>query len=242
MICSCDASCFMRKILFFWLRFFTKHQQSITAQVISQFLRGICTRRPRLFTETLFLLHICKQILLWMHYPCSVHLDQFLQVSTFAGCWRNLWSRTRKRCTLSLVFINWLILQVWVLRRHLVACNWQSCELCGEFIAFPCHSIASPWANRWWQCAHKQYAGKRGGAQHFRWTASRPPRQPRSPSHAEHLRRICSVYLSSRFSRVSLFRSSAVWGPRAWPKVVSSPERRFFHGPRDLESVEERPE
>ena len=214
MVCSYDASCSMRKMLFFCLRFFTKHQQSITVHVISQFLRGICTRRLRIYTETLCFTYLQANLVTNALPLFSTPRVIFASVNV---CWM----------LTQLVITNTKALHI-VFSLHqfthppslsppptLVGCNLQSCAAAqlwavDEFIALPCHAIASPWANRRRQCAHKQYAGKHGGAQHFRltwWAASRVSYFRLASLGQLHL--FCLSFFSASLSS-AFFRSSAV--------------------------------
>ena len=194
--------------------------------------------------QTRFAVHICVPIL------SSVHLEHFWE------CWMLTQLVIANTKALHIVFsfhqfthppslsppptLGWL--------QFAKLCQWWAV---GEFIALPCHAIASLWANQRRQCAHKQYAGKRGRAQHFRltwWAASRVSCYRLAGLGHLHIPGICDepvVFLFLlRFSRVSLLQQlDSV-------RTTGMAEGGFYAGtaplPRssscDLESVEGRPE
>ena len=65
-----------------FLRFFTKHQQSITAQVISQFLCGICTRQLGIFARhALLFISACQSCR-----GCTTRVQYTSNIFASAGC------------------------------------------------------------------------------------------------------------------------------------------------------------
>ena len=102
--------------------------------------------------QTCFVVHICMPILSWMHYPCSVHLEHFCK------CWMLTQLVIANTKAMHIVFSLHQFTHPPSLSPPPTLGRLQFAKLCqlwsvGEFIALPCHAIASLWVNRRRQCS-----------------------------------------------------------------------------------------